>query len=112
MAALWSAVKQLVGPDISAGELTYEPLTNGNGSSYDSFRFTVSDGVSVSSSSAKMTIDVTAVNDLPTTADNTVIATEDTAFVFALADFGFAMLKRISCRASPSRRWLRQARLH
>ena len=72
---------------ISAGELTYEPLTNGNGSSYDSFRFTVSDGVSVSSSSAKMTIDVTAVNDLPTTADNTVIATEDTAFVFALADF-------------------------
>ena len=74
---------------ISAGELTYEPLTNGNGSSYDSFRFTVSDGVSVSSSSAKMTIDVTAVNDLPTTADNTVIATEDTAFVFALADFGF-----------------------
>ena len=76
--------------NISAGELTYEPLTNGNGSSYDSFRFTVSDGVSVSSSSAKMTIDVTAVNDLPTTADNTVIATEDTAFVFVVEDFKFA----------------------
>ena len=37
-----------------------------------------------------MTIDVTAVNDLPTAADKTVTATEDTAFVFALADFGFS----------------------
>ena len=37
-----------------------------------------------------MTIDVTAVNDLPTASDKTVTATEDTAFVFALADFGFS----------------------
>ncbi len=37
-----------------------------------------------------MTIDVTAVNDLPTAADKTVTATEDTAFVFAVADFGFS----------------------
>ena len=36
-----------------------------------------------------MTIDVTAVNDLPTAADKTVTATEDTALVFAVADFGF-----------------------
>ena len=37
-----------------------------------------------------MTIDVTAVNDLPTATDKTVTATEDTAFVFTVADFGFS----------------------
>ena len=37
-----------------------------------------------------MTIDVTAVNDLPTASDKTVTATEDTAFVFTVADFGFS----------------------
>jgi hypothetical protein len=46
-----------------------------------------------------MTIDVTAVNDLPTASDKTVTATEDTAFVFALADFGFSDVETVlSCR--------------
>ena len=43
-----------------------------------------------------MTIDVTAVNDLPTASDKTVTATEDTAFVFALADFGFSDVETCS----------------
>ena len=54
------------------------------------FHLPVNDGVADSLASATMTIDVTAVNDLPTATDNTVTATEDTAFVFATANFGFA----------------------
>ena len=76
--------------DISAGALTFTPLANDNGAGYDSFAYTVNDGVADSLASATMTIDVTAVNDLPTSSDNTVTATEDTAFVFATANFGFA----------------------
>ncbi len=76
--------------DIEAGNLKFTPATNANGTGYDSFKFTVNDGTADSSASSTMTIDVTAVNDLPTASDKTVTATEDTAFVFALADFGFS----------------------
>ena len=92
--------------------LTFTPLANDNGAGYDSFEFTVNDGVADSSASSTMTIDVTAVNDLPTATDNTVTATEDTAFVFAEQTLALPMLKRINCRALPSRRCHRQARLH
>ena len=76
--------------DVAAGKLAFTPAANANGTGYDSFEFTVNDGTADSSASSTMTIDVTAVNDLPTAADKTVSATEDTAFVFALADFGFS----------------------
>ena len=36
-----------------------------------------------------MTIDVTSVNDIPTSADKTVTATEDTVYTFTPADFAF-----------------------
>ena len=73
-----------------AGNLKFTPAANANGTGYDSFKFTVNDGTADSSASSTMTIDVTAVNDLPTASDKTVTATEDTAFVFGLADFGFS----------------------
>ena len=76
--------------DIEAGNLKFTPAANANGTGYDSFKFTVNDGTADSSASSTMTIDVTAVNDLPTASDKTVTATEDTAFVFAVADFGFS----------------------
>ncbi|CAK0773322.1 hypothetical protein WCLP8_40007 [uncultured Gammaproteobacteria bacterium] len=37
-----------------------------------------------------MTVNVTAVNDVPTAAANTKTAVEDTALLLAAADFGFA----------------------
>ena len=80
--------------DIEAGNLKFTPAANANGTGYDSFKFTVNDGTADSSASSTMTIDVTAVNDLPTAADKTVTATEDTAFVFALQTSVLAMLKR------------------
>ena len=85
--------------NIEAGNLKFTPAANANGTGYDSFKFTVNDGTADSSASSTMTIDVTAVNDLPTATDKTVTATEDTAFVFALADFGFSDVDSVlSCR--------------
>jgi hypothetical protein len=52
--------------NIEAGNLKFTPAANANGTGYDSFKFTVNDGTADSSASSTMTIDVTAVNDLPT----------------------------------------------
>ena len=90
--------------DIAAGVLTFTPLANANGTGYDSFQFTVNDGVADSVDPTTLTIDVTAINDLPTATDNTVTATEDTAIVFALADFGFTDVETNQLQGIPSRR--------
>ena len=63
---------------IDNGLLTFAPDSNENGSSYNTFTFTVNDGTTNSSSSYTMTVDVTAVNDAPTVAnDDSVSATVD-----------------------------------
>ncbi len=51
---------------ISARELVFTPVANAYGSAYTSFDFKVSDGTSESPSAARMTIDVTPVNDVAT----------------------------------------------
>jgi hypothetical protein len=50
--------------------------------------YTITDDQGATSTST-LTIAVTAVNDLPTAADKTVTATEDTAFVFAVGRLRF-----------------------
>ena len=76
--------------DIDAGLLIFTPLTNANGAGYDSFDFTVNDGTTDSASSYTMSIDVVAVNDAPTAANNTVSTNEDTDYVFSAVDFNFS----------------------
>ncbi|MBC7701952.1 MAG: hypothetical protein H7225_16330 [Massilia sp.] len=87
----------ILASDIAAGKLVYTPVANGNGSGYASFTFQVQDnggtangGVDLDATPRTMTVDVTAVNDAPVGADNTVTAREDTAYTFGTADFGFA----------------------
>jgi len=75
--------------DINAGNLTFVPVANANGAGYDSFGFSVNDGTTDSAASYTMTVDVTAVADAPTAANNTVTTTEDTDYVFTAADFNF-----------------------
>ncbi|MBS0287874.1 MAG: hypothetical protein JSR17_11295, partial [Proteobacteria bacterium] len=82
--------------DITSGLLQFAPAANANGSGYASFTFQVEDdggtsngGVNLDQSPNKMTINVTSVNDAPAGTDNTVTTLEDTAYVFAKADFGF-----------------------
>ncbi|WP_278465664.1 Ig-like domain-containing protein [Gimesia maris] len=76
--------------DIDAGNLTFTPVANASGVSYDSFGFTMNDGTTDSAVPYIMTVDVTPVNDLPTAADNTISTSEDTAYIFTSADFSFS----------------------
>ncbi|MCB1764360.1 MAG: cadherin-like domain-containing protein, partial [Gammaproteobacteria bacterium] len=76
--------------DIDAGLLTFAPAANANGNGYDSFGFSVNDGSADSASTYTMTVDVTAQNDAPTAANNTVTTNEDVTYTFAAGDFNFA----------------------
>ncbi|MCP4253896.1 MAG: DUF4347 domain-containing protein, partial [Candidatus Scalindua sp.] len=76
--------------NIDSGNLKFVPVANANGSSYDSFAFSVNDGTADSASSYTLTVDVTAVNDAPTAANNTVTTNEDTTYTFTASDFSFS----------------------
>ena len=52
-------------PAAQLGNLTFVPVADANGSSYDSFQFKVHDGTDYSADAYTMTVDVTAVNDAP-----------------------------------------------
>ncbi len=76
-------------PANSIPGLRYLPNFNGNGTDYDSFQFDVHDGTNYSTSPATITIDVSPVQDPPTSANQTVSTQEDNALVFVLGDFLF-----------------------
>jgi len=82
--------------DIDLGRLVFTPATNANGVGYSSFTFQVNDdggtangGIDTDASANTMTVNVTAVNDAPAGTNNTVTTSEDTAYTFSAADFGF-----------------------
>ena len=61
---------------------------------------TANGGVDLDPIARTMTVNVTAVNDAPTGANNTVTTLEDTAYTFAAADFGFSDHRRqCACRS-------------
>ncbi|MHC4919155.1 MAG: Ig-like domain-containing protein, partial [Planctomycetota bacterium] len=72
------------------GNLVFMPAQDANGTGYDSFDFKVHDGIEYSVAANTITVDVTAVQDAPTAADNTVTTDEDMAYTFSAADFGFS----------------------
>ncbi len=75
--------------------LVFTPAENGNGSTattgspYATFMFKVHDGRDSSAAAYTLSIDVTAVNDAPASADSTVSTNEDTPYPFSAADFAF-----------------------
>ena len=92
------AVGQLVPvSDITSGKLTFTPPANASGSPLSSFTFQVQDdggtqlgGSDTDPSANTVTFNVTAVNDAPSGADKAVATSEDAAYVFTAADFGFS----------------------
>ncbi|MGM0486139.1 MAG: Ig-like domain-containing protein, partial [Planctomycetota bacterium] len=62
--------------DIEAGELTFTPDPDENGTDYATFRFKVSDGTDFSVDDHPMTIDVTPVNDAPIPSTEDFVAIE------------------------------------
>ncbi|MEM8964820.1 MAG: Ig-like domain-containing protein [Bacteroidota bacterium] len=71
-------------------QLKFLPATNGNGTGYADFDFTVNDGTADAAASNTITFDVTAVNDAPTAADKTLSGDEDVAVVMTTADLGYS----------------------
>ena len=64
---------------LGVGDLTYTPLPNESGISYDSFRFKIHDGTVYSASDNQLTVNVTAVNDPPTAVDDETTTPERTS---------------------------------
>ncbi len=58
--------------DIDAGNLKFIPVASASGTGYDSFGFSVNDGSIDSLGSYTLTLNVTAQNDVPTVANDTV----------------------------------------
>ncbi len=75
---------------IQAGKLTFTPDKDANSTTgYSDFRFKVSDGQGYSSGDYTMTLNVTPVNDLPTSSDNSVKIEESQSYTFKVDDFKF-----------------------
>jgi hypothetical protein len=70
-------------------KLKFQTATHENGNAYANFQFEVHDGTEYSTAKGRITIHVTAVNDLPTSPGSVVTATEDLPFTFASSDFPF-----------------------
>ncbi len=79
--------------DIAAGNLVFTPAAGVSGAGYASLTFQVQDdggGANLDLTARTLTIDVTAVNDPPIGANNTVSTAEDSAYTFGVGDFGFS----------------------
>jgi hypothetical protein len=82
--------------DINANKLVFAPAANANGANYANFTFQVQDdggtangGIDTDASPNTFTVNVNSVNDAPSGTDKTITTNEDTAYTFAMADFGF-----------------------
>ncbi|MEL7499693.1 MAG: tandem-95 repeat protein [Planctomycetota bacterium] len=71
------------------GDLVFTPDSNENGNAYSTFDFRVSDG-GLDSPDYSATINVAPVNDLPTSADDTIGVNERTTRAFDVSDFSFS----------------------
>jgi CshA-type fibril repeat protein len=76
------------------GKLTFTPAANASGNAYAKFSFRVQDNGGTSnggmdtSDTASITVDVTAVNDAPTSTDDTATTNENTPLLLSASDFG------------------------
>ncbi|MEK6259848.1 MAG: Ig-like domain-containing protein [Planctomycetota bacterium] len=68
--------------------LVYTPMANANGSGRSTFNFKVNDA-GLGAVAATMSVNVTAINDVPVANASSVTTNEDTAYTFAATDFGF-----------------------
>ena len=72
------------------GNLTYQSASNGNGTPYTTMRIKVMNAGSLWSAGATMTLNVTAVNDAPTSTGGSVNLNGNAVRTFSAGDFRFA----------------------
>ncbi|HAA23443.1 MAG TPA: hypothetical protein DCP28_33470, partial [Cytophagales bacterium] len=75
--------------DLNGDNLQFEPDANDHGSGYATLVFVVNDGTEDAAASSILTVDVTSVNDAPSSANATVSTNEDTEYTFQNSDFAF-----------------------
>jgi hypothetical protein len=75
--------------DIDSSLLVFMPIANENGTSYDSYGFSVSDGTTYSAIYT-MTMDISAINDLPTSASFGKGLNEDSSSVISTGQFSYS----------------------
>ena len=92
-----SAGQFVTAASINLGQLVFTPAANTYGANYATFTFQVQDnggtangGVDLDPTPKTLTIDVARVNDAPTGTNGNVSASENTAYVFTAANFGFS----------------------
>ncbi|MGM0588506.1 MAG: FG-GAP-like repeat-containing protein [Bacteroidota bacterium] len=68
-----SASDQVTKSDLDAGNLQFVPVADENGNAYATFDFTVNDGTVDAASANTITINVTAVNDVPVASDEAIV---------------------------------------
>ena len=82
--------KEVTKDELAADKLKYKPPANAYGAAITTFEFKVNDGTFDSLSASTMTIDVTAVNDAPTSTNDSITTKEDKTYTIKEEDFGFA----------------------
>ncbi len=81
--------QEITKADIDAGLLTYVPVSNAFGFSYDNIMFQVSDGTGYSLISYKTSFNVTSVSEPPTATNGTITLIEDQTKAFSVSDLGY-----------------------
>jgi Ca2+-binding RTX toxin-like protein len=83
-----TANQTIAAADLS--KLVWTPPANGSGNGFAELQFKVIDSTDTPSATAHtLTFNVTAVNDAPTAADNSVTLAEDGSHTFTASEFGF-----------------------
>ena len=83
--------QEIILKDITDDKLKFVPVANANGKAYTTFKFTVKDtNDEVSKVANTITIDVKAVNDLPTAADSKLTIAEDASKSLTASNFKFS----------------------
>ncbi len=84
-----TANQSITKADIDAGKLVFTPAANRFGDPYTGFFFKVNDGTDDSALGYTMTVDVTSVNDSPTSANAAMVVAEDGSVVVSRPQFAF-----------------------
>ncbi|MFZ2726866.1 MAG: DUF4347 domain-containing protein [Methylococcaceae bacterium] len=95
--ATLTAPQTISASDINNGLLTFIPANNANNNNYANFNFNVQDdggtlnaGIDTSINANTITINVTAVNDAPTSANRSISTLANNTYTFNNNDFGFS----------------------
>jgi len=74
----------------TASNIQYTGASNASGNGAATITVSASDGAASLASDPTVSVNITAVNDAPTAAVNTVTTNEDTAYTFSASDFNFS----------------------